>query len=210
MELQTIIYPSTADDANQQYVCLTLVLKFPPNYPDQQPLIELRNPRGLGEDFLANVLKLCHEKCDQFSGSPVIYEIIEVNSQIFFNIQNCNTFVDCSSCFVNASPTAIDRQVIALFACLIFIQMMFLLTLPATITFTPTAYHDFVKVCVSSGKRKMTKMLPIIRAGPIGKKRNQNKLVNLQVFQNVLSHLYQFSPSCSSLARYAERLLTST
>lgn len=54
-------------------------MKFLPEYPDQQPLIELRNPRGLGEDFLANALKLCHEKCNHFSGSPVIYEIIEVS-----------------------------------------------------------------------------------------------------------------------------------
>ena len=55
-----------------------LIMKFPPSYPEQQPVIDLRNPRGLGEDFIANTLKLCHEKCLQFSGSPVIYEIIEV------------------------------------------------------------------------------------------------------------------------------------
>lgn len=78
LELQTILVPSTANDANQQYVRLTLILKFPSGYPEQKPLIELRNPRGLSEDFLADALKQCHEKCDQFAGSPVIYEIIEV------------------------------------------------------------------------------------------------------------------------------------
>lgn len=77
-QLSTILYPSTADDANQQFVCLTLNMKFPSKYPDEKPVIELRNPRGLGEDFLANVFKQCQEKCDQFSGCPVIYEIIEV------------------------------------------------------------------------------------------------------------------------------------
>ena len=83
LELQTILYPSTADEAKQQYVCLTLFMKFPPDYPDQPPAIKLKNPRGLGEDFLANALKLCHEKCDHFSGSPVIYEIIEVHFKIY-------------------------------------------------------------------------------------------------------------------------------
>jgi hypothetical protein len=41
--------------------------------------VNLKNPRGLGDDFLANALKLCNEKCQDFSGSPVIYEIIEVH-----------------------------------------------------------------------------------------------------------------------------------
>jgi len=53
-------------------------MKFPAGYPDQPPTVNLKNPRGLGDDFLANALKLCNEKCQDFSGSPVIYEIIEV------------------------------------------------------------------------------------------------------------------------------------
>lgn len=78
VRLQTVLYPSTADDANQQYVCLTLVMNFPPNYPEEEPQIELKNPRGLGDDFLANVLNECREKCASFAGCPVIYEITEV------------------------------------------------------------------------------------------------------------------------------------
>lgn len=85
LELQHTLYPSTADDANQHYVCLTLVMKFPPGYPDQQPTIALKNPRGLGDDFLANALKLCNEKCAHFSGSPVIYEIIELLRECLTN-----------------------------------------------------------------------------------------------------------------------------
>ena len=86
LELQTTLYPSTADDANQHYVCLTLVLKFSASYPDEMPLVELKNPRGLGEDFIGKVLKKCHEKCSYFSGSPVIYEIIEVIILKYFSI----------------------------------------------------------------------------------------------------------------------------
>lgn len=91
VELQTVLYPSTADDANQQYVCLTLVMNFPPGYPDQKPVINLRNPRGLGDDFLANAVKLCHDKCDQFSGSPVIYEIIEVRLLLLNKPNQCQS-----------------------------------------------------------------------------------------------------------------------
>lgn len=79
LELQTTLYPSTADDANQHYVCVTVIMKFPLDYPDHMPIVELKNPRGLADDFLSNALKKCHEKCRDFSGSPVIYEIIEVS-----------------------------------------------------------------------------------------------------------------------------------
>jgi len=78
LELQTTLYPSTADDANQHYVCVTVILKFPLDYPDHMPIVELKNPRGLTDDFLSNAMKMCHEKCTDFSGSPVIYEIIEL------------------------------------------------------------------------------------------------------------------------------------
>ncbi|XP_046444830.1 E3 ubiquitin-protein ligase RNF25-like [Daphnia pulex] len=85
IEFRHTLYPSTADDANQHYVCLTLVMKFPAGYPDQPPSVNLKNPRGLGDDFLANALKLCNEKCQDFSGSPVIYEIIELLRECLTN-----------------------------------------------------------------------------------------------------------------------------
>jgi len=78
LELQTTLYPSTADDANQHYVCVTVVIKFPLDYPDHIPIVELKNPRGLADDFLSSTMKKCHEKCTDFSGCPVIYEIIEL------------------------------------------------------------------------------------------------------------------------------------
>ena len=83
LELQTTLYPSTADETGQQFVCLQLHMKFPPKYPDQAPAVQLRNPRGLGDDFVANALKQCQEKCSCFVGSPVIYELIEVVEIIF-------------------------------------------------------------------------------------------------------------------------------
>ena len=122
-------------------------MKFPPDYPDQPPAIKLKNPRGLGEDFLANALKLCHEKCDHFSGSPVIYEIIEVHfKSIYLDFILLRMFCMLSSYFVNASQTATGQQGTVPSACLTFTSKMFLPTLPVTITSTLTVYIVFVKV----------------------------------------------------------------
>lgn len=108
LELQTTLYPSTADDANQQYVCLQLYLKFPPKYPEEKPLVELRNPRGLGDDFLANALKQCHEKCSCFSGSPVIYELIEVTVQRV--AAHCSSLLKEYLCLLTATSWMPDQQ----------------------------------------------------------------------------------------------------
>ena len=82
VQLQTILYPATADEADQHYVCLTLIIKLVPEYPDQKPpVIELKNPRGLADDFVDNALRQCYERCAAYSGSLVVFEVIEV---IFF------------------------------------------------------------------------------------------------------------------------------
>jgi E3 ubiquitin-protein ligase RNF25 len=72
------VFPSTADDALQQYVCLTLVVELPPGYPDVVPIVLLRNPRGLDESVLGRIDKEAKEKCESYHGQAVIYELIEV------------------------------------------------------------------------------------------------------------------------------------
>lgn len=93
LELQTTLFPSTAAVTDQRYVCLTLNMKFSPDYPEEPPQLELKNPRGLGEDFLANVLECCKEKCATFAGSPVMYEVLEVSfiitRPLHYYVTNC-------------------------------------------------------------------------------------------------------------------------
>lgn len=73
-----MIFPSTADDTLQQYVCLTLVVELPPGYPDVAPAVSLRNPRGLDDSVLGRIDREVKEKCESYCGQAVIYELIEV------------------------------------------------------------------------------------------------------------------------------------
>lgn len=88
--VETKVFPSTADDALQQYVCLTLVVDISPGYPDVVPNVQLRNPRGLDDSVLIRIEKEIKEKCSNFCGQPVIYELIEVflNLHIYIFISN--------------------------------------------------------------------------------------------------------------------------
>lgn len=77
--IETVLHPSTGDDVEQQYVCVTLVVKLTPGYPDSIPEVTLRNPRGLDDDILANIHVQIREKIADCLGSPVIFELIEVS-----------------------------------------------------------------------------------------------------------------------------------
>ncbi|KAH9627938.1 hypothetical protein HF086_015382 [Spodoptera exigua] len=81
--IETVLHPSTGDDVEQQYVCVTLVVKLTPGYPDSIPEVTLRNPRGLDDDILANINVQIREKIADCLGSPVIFELIEVSLYLF-------------------------------------------------------------------------------------------------------------------------------
>lgn len=72
------MFPSTAHDTNKQYVCVTLEVLLPSSYPDCEPTVRLRNPRGLDDTTLDQILAALKEKCSEYLGQPVIFELIEV------------------------------------------------------------------------------------------------------------------------------------
>lgn len=76
--VETVVFPSTAADEEQQFVTVTLNVELPPGYPEVSPLIRLRNPRGLDDDLLVKIMTEVKAKCDDYIGQPVIYELIEV------------------------------------------------------------------------------------------------------------------------------------
>ena len=76
--VETEVYPCTALDTQQQYVRVTLEIQLPSTYPDTAPVIRLRNPRGLDDSVLEKIEQQIREKCDDYIGQPVIFEIIEV------------------------------------------------------------------------------------------------------------------------------------
>lgn len=76
--VKSTIFPSTANEVDKQYVCVTLEAKLPEGYPDDKPLVQLRNPRGLDDSTINHLYEAIKEKCNEFLGQPVIFELIEV------------------------------------------------------------------------------------------------------------------------------------
>lgn len=76
--IETIVFPSTGEDSQSQYVCVRLVVHLPPGYPDISPKVTLRNPRGLHEDTVRLIQSDAEAKCQDFIGQPVMFELIEV------------------------------------------------------------------------------------------------------------------------------------
>lgn len=85
------MYPWTALDTQQQYVRVDLTVSLPSQYPDISPVVTLRNPRGLEETTLAAIESQIRDKCDDFLGQPVIYEIINV-CEIFYKFMGNNCY----------------------------------------------------------------------------------------------------------------------
>lgn len=73
------IFPSTANDTEKQYVCVTLEVILPELYPDCEPKVLLKNPRGLDDTVFDHICTALKEKCLEYSGQSVIYELIEVS-----------------------------------------------------------------------------------------------------------------------------------
>ncbi|KAJ8687139.1 hypothetical protein QAD02_022933 [Eretmocerus hayati] len=76
--IETVVFPSTGEDSQSQYVCVKLVVKLPSGYPDITPLVSLRNPRGLDEDTVRQIQYDADNKCRDFLGQPVMFELIEL------------------------------------------------------------------------------------------------------------------------------------
>ncbi|XP_041979276.1 E3 ubiquitin-protein ligase RNF25 [Aricia agestis] len=76
--IETVIHPSTADNIDQQFVCITLEVRLTPDYPDSSPEVFLRNPRGLDDQLLSIINTKIREMLNINLGNPVIFELIEL------------------------------------------------------------------------------------------------------------------------------------
>lgn len=81
--IETVVHPSTGDDADQQFVCVTLEVRLTPDYPDASPQVTLRNPRGLDDSLLTTINTQIKEKLRDCLGQPVVFELIEVFISFF-------------------------------------------------------------------------------------------------------------------------------
>lgn len=64
---------------DKQYVCVTLEVKLPEDYPDSKPIVALKSPRGLDDSTIDLLHNEIQKKCEEYLGQPVIYELIEVS-----------------------------------------------------------------------------------------------------------------------------------
>ncbi|XP_063144958.1 E3 ubiquitin-protein ligase RNF25 isoform X2 [Candoia aspera] len=81
-EISITLHPATAEDQDSQYVCFTLVLSVPLQYPNEIPKIAIRNPRGLSDEQIQKISQTLQCIAETQLGTPVLYELIEKGKEI--------------------------------------------------------------------------------------------------------------------------------
>ncbi|XP_007933951.1 E3 ubiquitin-protein ligase RNF25 [Orycteropus afer afer] len=81
-EICITLHPSTAEDQDSQYVCFTLVLQVPVQYPNEVPQISIRNPRGLSDEQIHMISQALSHVAKANLGTAMLYELIEKGKEI--------------------------------------------------------------------------------------------------------------------------------
>ncbi|XP_066489148.1 E3 ubiquitin-protein ligase RNF25 [Tiliqua scincoides] len=81
-EISITLHPATAEDQDSQYVCFTLVLSVPLQYPNEVPKIAIRNPRGLSDEQIQKISQTLQNVAEALLGTAVLYELIEKGKEI--------------------------------------------------------------------------------------------------------------------------------
>ncbi|XP_075386501.1 E3 ubiquitin-protein ligase RNF25 [Tenrec ecaudatus] len=81
-EISITLHPATAEDQDSQYVCVTLVLQVPTQYPNAVPRISIRNPRGLSDEHLHTISQALSRVAEASLGTAMLYELIEKGKEI--------------------------------------------------------------------------------------------------------------------------------
>jgi len=80
-EITIQLRPLTASEQDKQYVSLALVVRLPSDYPAAPPGLGIRNPRGLEESAVAGLLADMTARCQEYTGCPVLFELIELGRE---------------------------------------------------------------------------------------------------------------------------------
>ncbi|XP_037705066.1 E3 ubiquitin-protein ligase RNF25 isoform X2 [Choloepus didactylus] len=81
-EISITLHPATAEDQDSQYVCFTLVLQVPTQYPSEVPQISIRNPRGLSDEQILTISQALSHVAKAGLGTAMLYELIEKGKEI--------------------------------------------------------------------------------------------------------------------------------
>nr|XP_058156099.1 E3 ubiquitin-protein ligase RNF25 isoform X2 [Dasypus novemcinctus] len=81
-EIYITLHPATAEDQDSQFVCFTLVLQVPTQYPNEVPQISIRNPRGLSDEQIHVITQALSHVAKAGLGTAMLYELIEKGKEI--------------------------------------------------------------------------------------------------------------------------------
>lgn len=76
--IETRVFPTTGEDTERQYVCITLQIMPTKEYPETKPDFKLRNPRGLDDACISAIEKAIVAKLDESIGQPVVFDLIDL------------------------------------------------------------------------------------------------------------------------------------
>merc|ERR1719228_107699 len=74
-------------------------MSLPDGYPGLPPSLNVRNPRGLEESAVTRLLEDMKARCEEYSGCPVMFELIEMARE-FLTARNVPV-VRCIICLNN-------------------------------------------------------------------------------------------------------------
>jgi len=98
-EICVKLTPLTASEQEKQYVSLELIVKISESYPSSSPVLEVKNPRGLEDDAVESLLTEMAERCEDYKGCPIMFELIEMGRE-FLTTRNVPV-VRCIICLNN-------------------------------------------------------------------------------------------------------------
>lgn len=75
--VSVLLHPSTGDEEDKRFVCLTLLIHLPKKYLCELPSIHIKTPRGLSEAHVDSILANLRELAEGCLGRPMLYELIE-------------------------------------------------------------------------------------------------------------------------------------
>nr|XP_021520331.1 E3 ubiquitin-protein ligase RNF25 isoform X5 [Meriones unguiculatus] len=81
-EIFITLHPATAEVQDSQFVCFTLVLQVPVQYPHEVPQISIRNPRGLSDEQIHKISQTLGHVAKEGLGTAMLYELIEKGKEI--------------------------------------------------------------------------------------------------------------------------------
>lgn len=76
--IETTVFPTTCEDTDRQYVCITLQIMPTNRYPETKPDFKLKAPRGLDDHGVTVIERAITQKLEESLGQPVVFDLIDL------------------------------------------------------------------------------------------------------------------------------------